>query len=113
MVKRTEISKKVKKYRQLKNMTQARLAELADISTIHLSHIETGAVSMSLECLLKICEILEITPNHLLLADFHVEKDSYLLKEHLEALTDDEKQFLIRIMELLKELKVNRDLLQN
>lgn len=108
MLKSKEISKKVKKYRQEKRLTQAQLAELADISTIHLSHIETGAVSMSLECLLKICEILEITPNHLLLSDSHVEKDGELFKEHLEALTGDEKQFLIRLMELLKELKLNR-----
>lgn len=108
MITGKEISKKVKHYRQLKKLTQARLAEIVDISTIHLSHIETGAVSMSLECLLKICEALEITPNHLLLPDARMEKDSSLFKEQMEELTDDEKLFIIRMMALLKELKLNR-----
>lgn len=103
-----EISKKVKKYRQKKNLTQAQLAELVDISTIHLSHIETGSVSMSLDCLLKICEILDITPNHLLLSDFQIEKDSSLLSEQMRELTADEKQFLIQMIALLRDSKINR-----
>lgn len=108
MITEKEISQKLKKYRTAKKLTQAQLAELADISTIHLSHIETGAVSMSLDCLLRICDVLGITPNHLLLSDSHLEKDSLLFKEQLNKLTDDEKQFLVRMMSLLEELHINR-----
>lgn len=108
MINGNEISSKVKKYRRLKHLTQAQLAEMADISTIHLSHIETGAVSMSLDSLLKICDALELTPNHLLLPDSRLKEDSTLLREELESLTEDEMLLLVRMMALLKELKINR-----
>ncbi|MGI6069264.1 MAG: helix-turn-helix domain-containing protein [Blautia sp.] len=108
MIKMQEISKNVKKYRSLRGLTQAQLAEMADISTIHMSHIETGTVSMSLECLLKICEALEISPNHLLLSDFVVDQDNSLLKEKLNGLTPGEKLLVYRMIDLLKELRINQ-----
>lgn len=108
MITLKEISKKVKMHRLKNGLTQAQLAELVDISTVHLSHIETGAVSMSLDCLLRICEVLDITPNHLLLPDFQIEKDHSLLREYMEDLTKDEKQFLLQMSSVLKEMKLNR-----
>lgn len=63
---------------------------------------------MSLDCLLKICEVLDITPNHLLLSDFQIEKDSSLLNEQMRELTADEKQFLIQMIGLLRDSKINR-----
>lgn len=108
MIKTQEISKNVKKYRCRKGMTQAQLAEIADISTIHMSHIETGSVSMSLDCLLKICDVLEISPNHLLLPDYAADQDNSLLKEKLQGLTDGEKLLIYRIIDLVKELHIHQ-----
>ena len=56
----------VKKYRRAARLTQEKLAEQLEISTVHMSHIECGYVSMSLEILIKLCEILQVTPNHIL-----------------------------------------------
>ncbi len=56
----------VKKYRRAAGLTQEKLAEMLDISTVHMSHIECGHVSMSLEILVRLCEILKVTPNHIL-----------------------------------------------
>lgn len=60
------IGRNIKKYRKELGLTQERLAELLDVSTVHLSHIEGGSVSMSLDLLLRICEALSVTPNHIL-----------------------------------------------
>lgn len=40
------IGNNIKKFRKAKGFTQAQLAEMIDISTIHMSHLETGSVSM-------------------------------------------------------------------
>ena len=56
----------IKKYRKEKHLTQERLAEALDISTVHMSHIEGGSVSMSLDLLLRICETLGASPNQIL-----------------------------------------------
>ena len=58
----------IKKYRKEKHLTQERLAEALDISTVHMSHIEGGSVSMSLDLLLRICETLGASPNQILRA---------------------------------------------
>ena len=41
----------VKKFRKERHLTQEALAERLDISTVHMSHIEGGSVSMSLALL--------------------------------------------------------------
>lgn len=56
----------VKKYRRAAGLTQKTLAEKLNISTVHMSHIECGHVSMSIEILVSLCEILKVTPNHIL-----------------------------------------------
>lgn len=104
----SDIGKNVKRYRKARRLTQAQLAERTDISTVHLSHIETGSVSPSLECLLRFCEVLQITPNHLLLSDFQISQDKYLLQERMVSLTGDEQKFLIQVSELMQQLKMNR-----
>ena len=56
----------VKKFRKERHLTQEALAERLDISTVHMSHIEGGSVSMSLALLLQLCEALDIAPNQVL-----------------------------------------------
>ena len=40
------IGNNIKKLRLEKKLTQSQLAEMTNISTVHMSHIETGNVSM-------------------------------------------------------------------
>ena len=67
-----EIGNRIKKYRKQKGFTQAQLAEIIDISTIHMSHLETGSVAMSLECMIKVCNALEVSPDDLLIGEFEL-----------------------------------------
>lgn len=105
------IGNNIKKYRKNKGYTQAQLAEIIDISTIHMSHMETGSVAMSLECLIKICEALEITPDDLLLGEYVLNSSTTLkqLNDIVENLSADEKALLIDFARLLKDNKINRN----
>lgn len=100
----------IKKYRKSKGFTQAQLAEMIDISTIHMSHMETGSVSMSLECLIKNCDRLDISPDDLLLGEYKLNSISAAkqLSRIMDNLTVDERKLIIDFAELLNKTKVNR-----
>ena len=104
------IGKNVKQIRKSRHLTQEKLAEAIDISTIHMSHIETGSVSMSLDCLLYLCTVLNVTPNDILLGEFYLPSDGSvrIADEKVKKLTADEFLFISRIADLLNELKINR-----
>ena len=105
------IGNNIKKHRKSKGFTQAQLAEMIDISTIHMSHMETGSVSMSLECLIKICDSLDITPDDLLLGEYKLNtmSASKQLTSIMDNLTADERKLIIDFAELLKMNKINRE----
>lgn len=48
-------------------MKQSELVELIDISTNHMSSIETGKQKPSMDIFLRLCEVLRVTPDYLLL----------------------------------------------
>ena len=104
------IGSNIKKHRKSKGFTQAQLAEMIDISTIHMSHMETGSVSMSLECLIKICDSLNITPDDLLLGEYKLNSISAAkqLTSIMDNLTADERKLIIDFAELLEKNKINR-----
>jgi len=53
-------------FRKSTGMTQAELAEKAGLSDRTYADIERGTVNMRLETLLRICDVLRITPNDIL-----------------------------------------------
>ena len=103
------IGANVKKLRLEKKMTQAKLAELANISTVHMSHIETGSVSMSLESLLELSRALNTTPNRILLGEYELSHAEGTQMAQTQELTSDENLLLVEFAELLKKRKINRN----
>lgn len=61
-----DIGLRIKKFRLGKGMTQDTLAELVNLSTPHMSHIETGHTKVSLPTLLRIANVLECSMDELL-----------------------------------------------
>ncbi len=104
------IGKNVKQIRKSRHLTQEKLAEAVDISTVHMSHIETGSVAMSLDCMLYMCSILKTTPNDILLGEFDdlSSPSVRIAEERVKNLTADEFLFLNRIADLMNELRINR-----
>jgi len=60
------IGERVKFYRENKKLSQMALAELCNISRQHMSMIETGERIASIETIVTIANILEVSPNQIL-----------------------------------------------
>lgn len=54
------LGKNIKKYRELKGLTQNELAELVDLSREYIADIERGLKNISLKKLYMIVDVLEI-----------------------------------------------------
>jgi len=66
MISDQQIGKNIRNFRELKNYTQTAMAEFLEISQKQMSRIETGEVSVPIQLLFKICDILEVDPSFLL-----------------------------------------------
>ena len=61
-----KIGQRIRKYRKTHGMSQEELAERVNISTTHMSHIETGNTKLSLPVLVDIANILQVRTDDLL-----------------------------------------------
>ena len=61
-----ELNAQIKKYRTELNLSQEELAEKVNISTTHMSHIETGNTKLSLLVFVDIAAALEVRTDDLL-----------------------------------------------
>ncbi len=61
------MGEKIRYYRKRKRLTQEQLAELIDMSPSFVGHIERGSRICSLDTVMRLCEVLEIMPNELLI----------------------------------------------
>lgn len=60
------IGRRIRRVRTAKNMTQEKLAEYANISTVYISHIETGSAKPSLTVVVAIADALDVRVDSLL-----------------------------------------------
>lgn len=63
------IGQRIRKIRKARGLSQEKLAEMVDISTTHMSHIETANTKMSLPTFVKIASALEVRTDELLYED--------------------------------------------
>lgn len=61
-----EIGQKIRKIRKAHGLSQEQLAERINISTTHMSHIETGNTKLSLPVFVDIATVLEVRTDDLL-----------------------------------------------
>lgn len=61
-----KIGQRIRKIRKAHGLSQEELAEKVNISTTHMSHIETGNTKLSLQVLVDISAALEIRTDDLL-----------------------------------------------
>lgn len=65
----TTIGNRLYSIRKRMGLTQAEVAEAAELSTRTYADIERGSVNMRIETVLKICNVLHITPDEILTTD--------------------------------------------
>lgn len=61
-----EIGQRIRKIRRARGLSQEELAEQVDISTTHMSHIETGNTKLSLPVFVDLARALEVRPDEFL-----------------------------------------------
>ena len=61
-----KIGQRIRKIRKAHGLSQEELAERVNISTTHMSHIETGNTKLSLPVLVDIATVLEVKTDDLL-----------------------------------------------
>ncbi len=60
------IGQRVRKFRKSQNLSQEQLAEMVNISTTHMSHIETGNTKLSLQVFCDLASALHVSADDLL-----------------------------------------------
>ena len=102
-----DIGKRVKKRRIELGYTQEYLAEKMDVSIQMISGTESGKKALKLENFIKICEILETTPDYLIkgrdpasilieemkqLTDTQIERINAVIKQCIEMCKEQNEQ---------------------
>lgn len=101
-----EIGQKIRKYRKAHGFSQEELAERVNISTTHMSHIETGNTKLSLSVLVSLSEALEVDTDKLLFSTKRANKSAYT-EEILNLLEDCTPQQLAIIIDVLRAVKIS------
>ncbi len=103
------LGKRLAELRKKRGLTQERLAQSIDVTSIYISHIETCRSIPSLETVVKLCDALEVTPNELLLG-IGVCSSNYLsddILQKLEQCTPAERRLISGFLDLLQAEREN------
>lgn len=96
-----KIGNKMLEFRKKAGLTQADLAEKAGLSDRTYADIERGNVNMRIETLLRICDVLHITPDAIL-----TEENTSLritqneIEKKYAACTEKDKQVALELMDV-------------
>lgn len=66
MIERIRIGNRIREARERKNLTQMKLAELVNLSTITISNIESAKVSPNLKNIIMIAKVLDVSIDFLI-----------------------------------------------
>lgn len=93
------IGNKLLAVRKRIGMTQAEVAEAAGLSDRTYADIERGTVNMRIETILRICQVLHITPDEILTEDRSPEVvKQELLWEQLNACNSKDKETAFQLL---------------
>ena len=102
------LGQRIRACRKSKKYTLEQLAEKLDVSTTFIGQIERATGKPSLETLVKIASVLEVSTDELLFEDIGEKAgNSHFLKkvdELTASFTQKEKNIVLKNIELLKEL---------
>ena len=98
------IGKRIKIARIKADLTQERLAEMVDISSTHMSNIETGTTRVSLTAIVSLANALSVTVDDLL-CDSVVKAKVQFEKDIAGILADCDEYEIRMIKDMTKALK--------
>ena len=98
------LGERIRRYRKALPMTQAQLGEMAQVEPSNISHIERGATKVSLPTLIKIANVLQVSPDELLYDSVN-RNGRVSVKELNEVLANCSDYELKAVVEMAKTLK--------
>ena len=103
------LGNQIRKQRKIKKYTLEQLAEKLDVSTTFIGQIERAKGVPSLETLVKIANVLEISVDSLLFEDLKPKSgDSHFINQVLTMthnFSQEEKVLVLKSIEILSEIK--------
>lgn len=103
-----EIGQRIRKYRKALNLTQAQLADKVDISTTHMSHIESGNTKLSLPVLVKIAGELSVQTDDLIFDKPRINRTA-MTDEIVHLLNSCSLKDIYVLTDVIKAVKVSLD----
>ncbi len=97
------IGKRIRYYRKLRDMSQEHLAEQIEISTTHMSHIETGNTKASLQVVTNIAQALDVKVDMLLFDDTKSSNYVYEIEDIIKTSPIKEQKILFNALKSIKE----------
>lgn len=100
------VGKRIKEKRELNNLTKLQLAKISNFSNQHITNIEKGTGRPSIEFLVRIANILNVSVDYLLQDSIHVdigEKSENLLS-NLEYYLEIQQSGLDELRKIFKDI---------
>ena len=99
-----KIGERIRKMRRAHDISQEVLAEMVDVSTTHMSHIETGNTKLSLPVLVDLAQALNVRADDLLSDNDAIAPSHYTdeIADILERCNEAEAQVLCDIVKAAK-----------
>ncbi len=96
----TTIGKRIRDRRRSRHISQEQLAELIDKSTVFVSNLENGKKGASLESIVSICIILDLSIDELIMGTQKIYDDKYvdIIISVFQHCTEREKHFLTELV---------------
>ena len=105
------LGKNIRKHRKEKKYTLERLAEKLDVSTTFIGQIERAKGIPSLETLVKIANVLEVSVDSLLFGDLNTQSaNNHFVKkivELTETFDTEDMELLLKNIEIINEFRNN------
>lgn len=98
-----DIGNRIKEARKKKGISQAELADSIGVSLTYMSCLENGKKTMSIDKLIKITDVLQISADWLLRSDIPEVRSIYI-KEIEEILKDKSNSEIEKILKALLEI---------
>lgn len=105
------LGRHIREQRKEKRLTLEQLAEKLDVSTTFIGQIERAKGIPSLETLVKIANVLEVSIDSLLFGDLNKKSGNTHFLQKIEELTESfsslEKELLLKNIEIISKFKTN------
>lgn len=99
-----QIGQQIRKIRRAKGLSQEELAEKINISTTHMSHIETGSTKLSLPVLVDIAKELQVRTDAIIYAYGDADDEAQAEVAHMmRGCTEREARIIADVVKAVKQ----------